>query len=288
MLKKVFMLNIFVFSIGYSRILVDGIGRKVEIPEKVERIISTVPSNTEIIVDMGLVNILAGVDIYSEKISKELEGKGILNTDRLNEEKIMELMPDLVITSQHNLSKGKESLNIFDEVGIPIYVMKTPNSLEEVKNSIDEIGNLLNERKKSDNLKNNYAEELEKLKSQKQKQKQKRVYFEILNNPIYTTGGKTFLNDVIENAGGKNIFENQEGWISPTLESIIEENPEFIFIGEDRKEIIEDIKTRPEWQEIDAIKTGKVYFVDEGINRPSTRVLKSLKQMKEVFSNDKF
>ncbi len=34
MLKKIFMLNIVVFSIGYSRILVDGIGRKVEIPEK--------------------------------------------------------------------------------------------------------------------------------------------------------------------------------------------------------------------------------------------------------------
>ncbi|MGL4804106.1 MAG: ABC transporter substrate-binding protein, partial [Cetobacterium sp.] len=118
--------------------------------------------------------------------------------------------------------------------------------------------------------------------------KQKRVYFEILNNPIYTTGGKTFLNDVIKNAGGKNIFENQEGWISPTLESIIEENPEFIFVGEDRKEIVEDIKSRPEWQEIDAVKTGKVYFIDEGINRPSTRVLKSLKQMKEVLSNDKF
>ncbi|MGL5760893.1 MAG: ABC transporter substrate-binding protein, partial [Cetobacterium sp.] len=241
---------------------------------------------TEIIVDMGLVNILVGVDIYSEKISKELKGKGILNTDRLNEEKIMELMPDLVITSQHNLSKGKESLNIFDEVGIPVYVMKTPNSLEEVKNSIDEIGNLLNEKKKSDNLKDSYVQELEKLRLQNKKQK--RVYFEILNNPIYTTGGKTFLNDVIKNAGGKNIFENQEGWISPTLESIIEENPEFIFVGEDRKEVVEDIKTRPEWQEIDAVKTGKVYFIDEGINRPSTRVLKSLKQMKEVLSNDKF
>lgn len=285
MLKKIFMLNIVVFSIGYSRILVDGIGRKVEIPEKVEKIISTVPSNTEIIVDMGLVNILVGVDIYSEKISKELKGKGILNTDRLNEEKIMELMPDLVITSQHNLSKRKESLNIFDEVGIPVYVMKTPNSLEEVKNSIDEIGNLLNEKKKSDNLKDSYVQELEKLRLQNKKQK--RVYFEILNNPIYTTGGKTFLNDVIKNAGGKNIFENQEGWISPTLESIIEENPEFIFVGEDRKEVVEDIKTRPEWQEIDAVKTGKVYFIDEGINRPSTRVLKSLKQMKEVLSNDK-
>ena len=130
MLRKIFVLSIVVFSVGYSKIFVDGIGREVEISKKVKRVISTVPSNTEIIVDMGLVNILSGVDIYSEKISKELEGKGVLNTDRLNEERIIDLMPDLVITSQHSLSKGKESLKVFDEIGIPIYVMKTPKSLE--------------------------------------------------------------------------------------------------------------------------------------------------------------
>lgn len=287
MLKKIFILNIVIFSMGYSKIFRDGVGREVEVPEKVERVVSTVPSNTEMIVDMGLVNVLVGVDIYSEKISKELEGKGILNTDRLNEEKIMDLMPDLVITSQHSLSKGEESLKVFDEVGIPVYVMKTPNSLEEVKNSIDEIGNLLNEKRKSDELKNSYVMELDKLISQKNLEK-KRVYFEILNNPIYTTGSKTFLNDVIENANGENIFRDYEGWISPTLEAVIERNPEFIFIGEDRKEIVEEIKHRPEWQGIEAVKNGQIYFVDEGINRPSTRVLKSLKQIKEVLSNDKF
>ncbi len=283
MLRKIFVLSIVVFSVGYSKIFVDGIGREVEISKKVERVISTVPSNTEIIVDMGLVNILLGVDIYSEKISEELEGKGVLNTDRLNEERIIDLMPDLVITSQHSLSKGKESLKVFDEIGIPIYVMKTPKSLEEVKNSIDEIGSLLNENEKSDILKNRYVKELEKLVIQNKISK-KRVYFEILNNPIYTTGNKTFLNDVIENAGGQNIFEDQEGWISPTLESVIEKNPEVILIGEDRKEIVEEIKNRAEWQEIDAIKNGRMYVIDEGINRPSPRVLKSLRQIKEVLS----
>ena len=283
MLRKIFVLSIVVFSVGYSKIFVDGIGREVEISKKVKRVISTVPSNTEIIVDMGLVNILSGVDIYSEKISKELEGKGVLNTDRLNEERIIDLMPDLVITSQHSLSKGKESLKVFDEIGIPIYVMKTPKSLEEVKNSIDEIGSLLNENEKSNILKNRYVKELERLVIQNKISK-KRVYFEILNNPIYTTGSKTFLNDVIENAGGQNIFGDQEGWISPTLESVIEKNPEVILIGEDRKEIVEEIKNRAEWQEIDAIKNGRIYVIDEGINRPSPRVLKSLRQIKEVLS----
>lgn len=287
MLKKIFILNIVVFSMGYSREITDGIGRVIEIPEKVERVISTVPSNTEIIVDMGLIDVLVGVDTYSEKISKELQGKGILNTDRLNEEKIMELMPDLVITSQHSLSKGVDSLKVFDEVGIPVYVIKNPKTLEGVKESIDEIGNLLNQREKSDRLKDNYIKKLGKLVS-KEQSKKKRVYFEILNNPIYTTGDNTFLNDVLENAGGENIFKDGDGWISPTLESIIERNPEYIFVGEDRKESVEDIKRRVEWQDIDAIKNGNVYFVDEGINRPSPRVIKALEEIKEVLSNDKF
>lgn len=287
MLKKIFILNIVVFSMGYSREVTDGIGRVIEIPEKVERVISTVPSNTEIIVDMGLIDVLVGVDTYSEKISEELQGKGILNTDRLNEEKIMELMPDLVITSQHSLSKGADSLKVFDEVGIPVYVIKNPKTLEGVKESIDEIGNLLNQREKSDRLKDNYIKKLGKLVS-KEQSKKKRVYFEILNNPIYTTGDNTFLNDVLENAGGENIFKDGDGWISPTLESIIERNPEYIFVGEDRKESVEDIKRRVEWQDIDAIKNGNVYFVDEGINRPSPRVIKALEEIKEVLSNDKF
>lgn len=287
MLKKIFILNIVVFSMGYSREVTDGIGRVIEIPEKVERVISTVPSNTEIIVDMGLIDVLVGVDTYSEEISEKLQGKGILNTDRLNEEKIMELMPDLVITSQHSLSKGTDSLKVFDEVGIPVYVIKNPKTLEGVKESIDEIGNLLNQREKSDRLKDNYIKKLGKLVS-KEQSKKKRVYFEILNNPIYTTGDNTFLNDVLENAGGENIFKDGDGWISPTLESIIERNPEYIFVGEDRKESVEDIKRRVEWQDIDAIKNGNVYFVDEGINRPSPRVIKALEEIKEVLSNDKF
>jgi iron complex transport system substrate-binding protein len=234
---------------------------------------------------MGLVDMLVGVDIYSEKLSDKLSGKGILNTDRLNEEKIIELMPDLVITSKHSLSKGKESLKVFDEIGIPVYVIENPKTLKAVENSIDEIGKLLNKKYESEKLKKDYIEKLKNI-TLDNNFKKKRVYFEILNNPIYTTGNKTFLNDVLEKAGGENIFSDEEGWISPTLEKIIEKNPQIIFVGEDRKEVVNDIKTRKEWKDIDAVKNQKIYFVDEGINRPSTRVLKSLEQIKEVLSND--
>ncbi len=280
MLKKIMILNTFIFTICFSRVLVDSTGRVIEIPENIERVISTVPSNTEIIVDMGLVDLLIGVDSYSEKVDERLKGKGFLRSDDLNEEKIVELMPDLVISSHHNLKKGKESLKFFDEVGIPVYVIKSPKSLSEVADSVTEIGEVLNRKDEAEKLKDRFLEELKMIVSNRNLEN-KRVYFEILDSPIYTTGAETFLNDALESIGGRNIFKSEKGWISPPLESILEKNPEIILVGEDRKYMIEEILKRVEWQEIDAIKNRNVYFVDESINRPSTRVLKALRALKE-------
>lgn len=281
MLKKIMILNTFIFTICFSRVLVDSTGRVIEIPENIERVVSTVPSNTEIIVDMGLVDLLVGVDSYSEKVDKRLSEKGVLRSDDLNEEKIVELMPDLVISSHHNLKKGKESLKFFDEVGIPVYVIKNPKSLSEVADSVIEIGEILNKKSEAEHLKDKFLKELKEIVSNKNSE-DKKVYFEILENPIYTTGSETFLNDVLESVGGKNIFRDEKGWISPPIESILEKDPDVILVGEDRKYMVEEILARDEWQDVNAIKNKEVYFIDESINRPSPRVLKALKELREV------
>ena len=56
MLKKIMILNAFIFTICFSKILVDSTGRKIQTPEHIKRVVSTVPSNTEIIVDMGFID----------------------------------------------------------------------------------------------------------------------------------------------------------------------------------------------------------------------------------------
>ncbi|MGL5725716.1 ABC transporter substrate-binding protein [Cetobacterium sp.] len=281
MLKKIMILNAFIFTICFSKILVDSTGRKIQTPEHIKRVVSTVPSNTEIIVDMGFIDLLVGVDNYSEKVDKRLSEKGVLRSDDLNEEKIVELMPDLVISSHHNLKKGKESLKFFDEVGIPVYVIKNPKSLSEVADSVIEIGEILNKKSEAEHLKDKFLKELKEIVSNKNSE-DKKVYFEILENPIYTTGSETFLNDVLESVGGKNIFRDEKGWISPPLESILEKDPDVILVGEDRKYMVEEILARDEWQDVNAIKNKEVYFIDESINRPSPRVLKALKELREV------
>ncbi|MGL4672414.1 MAG: ABC transporter substrate-binding protein [Cetobacterium sp.] len=282
---KILVLMIFLNVITYSKIFVDGMNRKVDIPLNIKRVVSTVPSNTEILVDMELVDILVGVDIYSENISEKLKGKGISKTDKLNEEKIIELMPDLIIASHHNLIRGKESITFFEEVGIPVYIIKNSETLDDISNSIIEIGNILNRNLAAENLKIEYEKELEKLKQEKPLEN-KRVYFEIFDNPLYTTGKDTFINDILEIGGGKNIFSDVKGWIMPSLEKILSRDPEIILLSRDSNSKVEDILNRSEWQEVSAIKNKRVYYIDESINRPSPRVVRALEDIRNQLENN--
>ncbi|MGL4988931.1 MAG: helical backbone metal receptor, partial [Cetobacterium sp.] len=188
---RLIIILLFVNTMCFSKVFIDGMGRSVEIPTKIERVISTVPSNTEMIIDMNLVSLLIGVDTYSEKLHSELEGKGILKTDSLNIEKIIDMMPDLVIASHHNLTKNKSNLKMFEEIGIPIYILKTPKTLEEISDSILEIGLILNRTEEAKELNRLYVQKLNSLKIENS-DKKKRVYFEISSNPFYTTGTETF------------------------------------------------------------------------------------------------
>ena len=78
-------------------IVKDRAGNDVTMPNKIERIISTAPSNTEILVELGLADKLVAIDTYSsdvEGISDDVEKIDFLNPDA---EAIISLQPDLII-----------------------------------------------------------------------------------------------------------------------------------------------------------------------------------------------
>ena len=113
----------------------------------------------------------------------------------------------------------------------------------------------------------------------------KSVYFEISPVPYLSSFGKsTFLNEMIEIIGAENIFENEDGWISPTAEAIIDANPEVILTNAEYMDNpIDEIKFRDAWENINAIKNNEVYLVDKNASsRPSQNVVKALKQMAEA------
>lgn len=286
-LALIMTLSIFVLS-GCSsqtdRMVTDREGTEINIPTKIEKIISTAPSNTEVLMALGLGDKLVAIDKYStdiEGINTELPQIDFSNPDA---ETIIGLEPDIVIASGHNKTGSVEDpFKAISESGIPVVYIPSSDSIDGIYKDIEFIANVVNERSKGKEIVDDMKAQVEEIKAIGDKITDKKsVYFEISPAPYLSSFGKsTFLNEMIEIIGAKNIFENEEGWVSPTAEAIIDANSDVIITNAGYMENpTEEIKSRDAWENINAIKNNEVYLVDKNASsRPSQNVIKALEQM---------
>ena len=286
-LALIMTLSIFVLS-GCSsqtdRMVTDREGTEVNIPTKIEKIISTAPSNTEVLMALGLGDKLVAIDKYStdiEGINTELPQIDFSNPDA---ETIIGLEPDIVIASGHNKTGSVgDPFKAISEAGIPVVYIPSSDSIDGIYKDIEFIADVVNERSKGKEIVDDMKAQVEEIKAIGDTITDKKsVYFEISPAPYLSSFGKsTFLNEMIEIIGAKNIFENEEGWVSPTAEAIIDANPDVIITNAGYMENpTEEIKSRDAWENINAIKNNEVYLVDQNASsRPSQNVIKALEQM---------
>ena len=272
-------------------IVKDREGNDVTLPNKMERIISTAPSNTEILVELGLADKLVAIDTYSsdvEGISDDVEKIDFLNPDA---EAIIGLEPDLIIASGHNKSGSSDDpFKLVKEAGISVVYIPSSESIQGIYDDINFIADITNTKQKGqeivDNMKSQIDEISQKAKNIKDK---KKVYFEIAPAPnLYSFGNSTFLNEMIELIGAENIFKDENGWIAPSAESVIDKNPDVILTNVNYIDNpIQEIKDREGFENINAVKNNQVYQIDKNSSsRPSQHIIKALNEMaKAIYPN---
>lgn len=289
-LALIIALSMFIIS-GCSsqqdRTVTDREGTEVNIPKKIEKIISTAPSNTEVLMALGLGDKLVAIDKYStdiEGVNTELPQIDFSNPDA---ETIIGLEPDIVIASGHNKTGSTENpFKAISEAGIPVVYIPSSDSIDGIYKDIEFIAEVVNEKSKGKEIIDDMKAQVDEIKAIGDTIADKKsVYFEISPVPYLSSFGKsTFLNEMIEIIGAENIFANEDGWISPTAEAIIDANPDVIITNAEYMENpTGEIKSRNAWENINAIKNNEVYLVDKNASsRPSQNVVKALKQMAEA------
>lgn len=289
-LALIIALSMFIIS-GCSsqqdRTVTDREGTEVNIPKKIEKIISTAPSNTEVLMALGLGDKLVAIDKYStdiEGVNTELPQIDFSNPDA---ETIIGLEPDIVIASGHNKTGSTEDpFKVISEAGIPVVYIPSSESIDGIYKDIEFIAEVVNEKSKGKEIIDDMKAQVDEIKAIGDTIADKKsVYFEISPAPYLSSFGKsTFLNEMIEIIGAENIFANEDGWISPTAEAIIDANPDVIITNAEYMDNpTGEIKSRNAWENINAIKNNEVYLVDKNASsRPSQNVVKALKQMAEA------
>jgi iron complex transport system substrate-binding protein len=248
------------------------------------RIVSTAPSNTEIVADLGLGDRIVAADKYSLEFPEIPPGTPEIDFFYPDPEVLVNLEPDVVIASEHNsFGAGDDPFKLLSEMGIRVLYIPTSQSIAAIREDIMTIASGLGVPERGENLIRALDREIEAVAAVGRSiARKKRVYFEIspFPNPV-TMGRETFLNEMLEIAGALNVFADKTGWITPSAEAILERNPELIltnvsFIDDP----LEEIKNRQGFDGIAAVQNGAIYLIDaDSSSRPTHRLTLALRQI---------
>jgi len=196
-------------------IYTDQLKRDIEIVDLPQRIISLVPSQTELLYDLGLENEVIGLTKFCVHPSKWFKSKiRIGGTKQLHLDQIRQLQPDLIIANkEENVKEQIDSLaNEF-----PVWVSDV-NNLSQALFMITSIGIITGRQERSGQILKKIEDGFKVLSSGIQ-YKQEAVYL-IWKDPFMTVGGDTFINDMMEHAGLINLFKNNNRYPAITQDEI--------------------------------------------------------------------
>lgn len=232
------------------------------------RIVSLVPSATEIIYLLNADSFLVG--ITNQDNYNKFKVGDMLNPDY---EKIIKLKPSLVILT---LPLQKKILEEISKLNIDTLII-SPQSIDDIFKDIIKIGKILNKEKRALFLVDSLKSVLNEIKNNSKNLENNKVFYEIWDNPLWTAGNKTFINDALKILNLKNIFDDRDGYFIVSEEEIIKRNPDIIIIAHSNVKI-SDVKNRKFWQNINAVKNNKIIVVDENsFNKPSPSLIGAIK-----------
>lgn len=206
-------------------LIIDQIGYQFELKSTPQRIISLVPSQTELLYDLGLDNEVVGITKFCIHPKKWFNSKTrVGGTKTINFEKIAALQPDLIIANKEENTKTEiEELQKL----YPVYTSDIYN-LEDSLKMMEAIGKITNTSTKAKEIIDQIEKDFDSLKPIKTV-KNKVLYF-IWKNPYMTIGSNTFINDMLNRCGFEHI---DLGCRYPEVDEkhLIKLSPDFIFLS---------------------------------------------------------
>lgn len=265
----------------------DDFGRTVTLEKAPERIISLAPSHTEILYALGLGDKIVGVTSLDDYPEEVLSVEKVGDFNGVNLEKVIELEPDLII----NYGEGDPELNErLDEAGL-VYVGFEPESIDQVIETIINIGTLTDRAAEAEKLTNEMSDHLNEISKKIKDAEVKTVFYEIWHEPLMAAGAGSFMDELITMAAGQNVATDADGaYPQYDLEQLIERNPQVYLSANDLPEkTAESIKARPGFENIDAIKNDRVHLLDGNIvSRPGPRIVQALELIARSIHPERF
>lgn len=290
-----------------------------------QRIVSFLPSATELLYEFGVDDKLFGVtheckypegaklkpqvissvinsdDLSSNEINTITctllnEGKNIFE---LNKENLIDANPDLIISQETcevcaaYTNQVKSALEILPNK--PELYSMDPHNLKEIIQSVTKLGQILNKEKKSVEIVNSLERRIQHIQNSEKKLIPKVLAIEWIE-PFFTAGH--WIPQMIEFAGGINLISKTgEHSRRMDIDEVVNSKPDIIIFmpcGFDTDRTVQEYESilhnNPAWNSLQAVKNNQIYAVDANsfFSKPSIRTIDGLEILAKIIQPEKF
>ena len=226
-----------------TKTFIDQIGNKITIPFPPKRIISVVPSQTELLFHLGLDKEVVGITKFCIHPTHQFKSKTkIGGTKALKLDLIQSLKPDLIIANKEENTKAQiEAL----QAQFPVWI----SDIQTVPDAIDmihSIGKITDKTDFSEKLGVQLRKNFDKLALDQKADLPKKVAYFIWRKPFMVAASGTFIDDILKRGGFENCFSDKARYPEVEMIDLQKTNPDLIFLSSEpypfKEKHIEELK----------------------------------------------
>jgi ABC-type Fe3+-hydroxamate transport system substrate-binding protein len=258
---------------------VDDFGDPIVVKSAPHRVVSLNPATTDLIFAVGAGDRLVGRthwDVYPEAAIKVPDlGSGI----RPNVEAVLGAKPDLVIL--YASKDNRAAASKLRAAGVNTLSFKIDH-IADFYHAARTIGRLLGDSARGARVADSVERTLKRVRAATQSLEKPTVFWHIWDAPLITIGRGSYMNELIDIAGGVNIYgDMRETSPAVSIEDVLKRNPQYIITGpEGSRKVSKDSR----WAEAQAVKAKRILVVDTAIvGRPSVRLGEAAESLARLF-----
>jgi ABC-type Fe3+-hydroxamate transport system substrate-binding protein len=203
----------------------DQVGNKVEVAGQPLRIISLVPSLTELLFHLQLENEVAGITKFCIHPHHWFNSKTrVGGTKTVDIEKVISLGPDLILANKEE--NDQQQIEILSKK-FPVWVSDIRN-LQDALAMVSSVGEVTNRVKEANEIIDSINKEFSTIDPKVEKIP---VCYLIWKEPYMTVGGDTFIDNMLQHAGFENVFHDKQRYPKTSIEQLNELSFEYLFLS---------------------------------------------------------
>ena len=262
----------------------DDAGREVTVDAEPQRIVSLAPANTEIVAELGLLDRLVGVTTYCDYPPEVADIDKVGDFVTPNLEAITAADPDVVLATSGVQADVIEQLEAIGAVVVAV----DPQTLDQLYASIDMVGDVLGRPQEAEAAVADIRTGIATISEAVSAEEPAACFVEIAQDPLFTVGSGTLLDDLITAAGGENVV-TEPGYVAYSLEQLLADDPAVYLATLGSMSDPAALESRPGYEALSAVQEGRVHVLEDNLaSRPGPRVAEGVGQIAVALHPDLF